>query len=177
MKYTVTENTELVLDGNRMLLEKGDEIVVGHKSVSVVKEDGIYKIYYNKQLIKTTRSKYIAEQFDSGGFDEVVGPNATSWKPLNKPETVYKSTDYPNAKIYGFTTTNLEEAKSYMNSDWGGQYLLKIDLSSNNNKTKEAIILEGRDFPILFLPGVSTKLYRGSEVVILEPVLAVSNLI
>ena len=56
-----------------------------------------------------------------------------------------------------------------MYSDWGGSYLTTMNVSASGNVLVEAMVLSGKDSPVVFLPGISTKLIRGSEVVILEP--------
>jgi len=108
-------------------------------------------------------------------FEEIISPRSyvkLGWKRPHKPLKVFKATNNSNkTAIPGFTTTNIDEAKAYLgNGEWGGQYLVEIDLMPpRRNQTQKDMVLDGREGPIKIEAGCPTILVRGSEVIILQP--------
>jgi len=94
------------------------------------------------------------------------------WKRPYKPFMTYKATNnVANQVIPGFTTIDLEEAKTYLgNGDWGGDQLVSFEIVRPLQGTLDKdMFLDGREGPIKIEAGTPAVLIRGTEVIVLRP--------
>lgn len=133
-------------------------------NISAIYKDGKSTILYDGDIWKVTSNSELLEQFfmDIDIWHEV--------KPLKSRMVVYKATDKTGVMVPGFTTPDLEYAKSWLNSDFGGKNLVYMEVGPANSVTSEASLLSVADGYVVIPPGSPNIIDIGSdEIIVLTP--------
>lgn len=107
-------------------------------------------------------------------FEEVITKDnmqELGWSIPAKPLRTFKATNNVASQVIpGFTTIDIEEAKTYQgHGDWGGQHIVSFDIAPNQDVTDKDMFLDGRDGPIKIGKGTPAVIQRGTEVIVLRP--------